>query len=307
MPVVFFGTPPFSVPSLNALLDAGEDVAAVVTRPDKRRGRGERPSFSALKEAALSRGLRVLQPVSVREEAFLEELRLIGPEFIVVVAFGRILPVSLLEIPKIGAVNLHASLLPRWRGASPMAWAIISGDKVTGLTTMLISEGLDEGDILLAEPHDIREDDTTGTLARRLSEAGAPLLARTLRGLREGTITPMPQRGEATFAPPFKKQDGLVDWSKRAVELYNFIRGMQPWPGAFFRIDGLGVKLIKARALPGEGRPGVIEKITGDSLAVGTGGGLLEVVELQPEGKRPMSVRAFLQGRKISEGIRLAG
>lgn len=303
MSLVFFGSPRFAVPSLSSLIEAGEKVEAVVTQTDKPAGRSRRPQAPPVKEFALEKGLRVLQPPSMKDEAFLRELEAIRPEFIVVVAYGRILTRRVLDAPSVAPVNLHASLLPSYRGASPIAWAVINGEKETGLTTMIITEGLDEGDILLQERHEIRPDDTAESLARRLSEAGGPLLAKTLEGLREGYIKPAPQRGEATYAPLLRKEDGRVDWSRPARELYNFVRGMYPWPGAFTYAKGLRIKLLRTRTVPGQGEPGRVMKVSEESFEVGAGDGRLEVLELQPEGKRAMSARAFLQGRKLREGM----
>lgn len=305
MSVVFFGSPRFAVPSLQSLLGAGEKIEAVVTQTDKPVGRSRMPQAPPVKEFALERGLKVLQPSSMKDEGFLGELEAIRPEFIVVVAYGRILTPRILDAPSIAPVNLHASLLPRYRGASPIAWAVINGEKETGLTTMMITEGLDEGDILLQERLEIREDDTAESLAARLSEAGGPLLVETLRGLRDGSITPRPQEGEATYAPLLRKDDGRVDWSRPARELYNFVRGMHPWPGAFTFIDGSRVKLLKVRAVEGAGEPGRVMAVKDGSFEVGAGDGRLEVLELQPEGKRPMTARAFLQGRKLGGGTYL--
>jgi methionyl-tRNA formyltransferase len=305
MSVVFFGSPAFAVPSLKSLIEAGEEVAAVVTQTDKPVGRSGEPAPPAVKEFALERGLRVMQPESMNDEAFLSELEAIKPEFIVVVAYGRILSNRVLEAPTVAPVNLHASLLPKYRGASPIAWAVINGEAETGLTTMLITQGLDEGDILIQERHEITPDDTTETLSRRLSEAGGPLLVKTLKGLRDGSIKPVPQEGESSYYSMLKKEDGRVDWSRPARELRNFVRGMYPWPGAFTFLGGERIKLLDVRANPGAGEPGVIKSVDRDSFSVGTGDGLLEVLELQPEGKRPMYVRSYLLGRRLEAGMDL--
>jgi methionyl-tRNA formyltransferase len=305
MSIVFFGTPRFSIPSLDALLEAGEYVTAVVTGPDKRRGRGPARLPSPVKEHALKRGLQVLQPTGMKEEGFIDKLKALKPEFLLVVAFGRILPQELLDLPSLAPVNLHASLLPLYRGAAPMAWAIINGERETGLTTMLMSAGLDEGDILLTAPHRIMDDDTAESLGERLSAAGGPLLVRTLRGLREGTVRPRPQEGEPSYAPPLRKEDGRVDWSGTAIEIYNFTRGVHPWPGAFCNIGGRRTRLLRVRPLEGQGEAGVIKALSYEFFTVGTGKGLISVLELQPEGRRAMSARAFLQGRGLRAGTRV--
>jgi methionyl-tRNA formyltransferase len=304
MSVVFFGSPQFAVPSLKSLLDAGEDVVAVVTQTDKPVGRSGEPSPPPVKEFALQRGIRVMQPESMNDETFLSELEGLKPEFIVVVAYGRVLTQRVLDAPTIAPVNLHASLLPRYRGSSPIAWAVINGERETGLTTMTIVLALDEGDILLQERHEIREDDTTETLSRRLSEAGGPLLVKTLKGLRDGSIKPVPQEGESNYVPMLKKDDGRVDWTKSAREIRNFVRGMHPWPGAFTFMDGERIKLLEVRANPGTGEPGVVKALGRDSITVGAGEGLLDVLELQPEGKRPMYARSFMMGRRLQVGAR---
>ena len=304
MSIIFFGTPSFSVPSLKALVDAGEDVSAVVTRPDKRRGRGGiLPSL--VKEYAIKNSIRVLQPASMKDNEFLEELKSINPEFIVVVAFGRILTNSILDVPKKYPINLHASLLPKYRGASPIAWAIINGEKETGVTTMVISERLDEGDMLLQEAVKIEEDDTTVSLARKLSGKGAGLLIETIAGVRNGKVKPRPQAGEPSFAPPFKKEDGRVDWSKSARRIFDFQRGMHPWPGAFCLIEGERVRLVKIKPVEGKGVPGVIKEAVGDSILIGAGDGFVSVLELQPEGKKDMAARAYMQGRSIKAGSKV--
>jgi methionyl-tRNA formyltransferase len=302
MSTVFFGTPGFAVPSLSALFSSGENISAVVTRPDRRRGRREKAGPSPVKEFALEHGLRVLQPESIRDEGFMAELGSIGHEFLVVVAYGKMLSMEILESPTVAPVNLHASLLPMYRGSAPIPWAIINGDRETGLTTQIISLAMDEGDILLTERHVIKDDDTAESLALRLSEAGGPLLVRTLNGLRDGTLKPVPQAGEPVYIPKMKKDDGWVDWSKPAREVYNFIRGMYPWPGAFCYINGERVRLIRARPAAGEGTPGRIMSVSGDGFYVGTGSGLVSVVELQPENRRPMTAKSFMTGRDVGEG-----
>jgi methionyl-tRNA formyltransferase len=306
MSIVFFGTPRFSVPSLKTLLDAGEDVSAVVTRPDKRAGRGKQMHQTPVKELALERGLDVLQPTKMKDPAFVERLKGYAPEFFVVVAYGRIITPEMLAIPTRGTVNLHASILPKYRGASPIAWAIINGDSETALTTMLMNEGLDEGDVLIEERFVINDDDTTESLSARLSGAGGDVLLRTLRGMREGTVTPRPQEGQTTYAPLLKKDDGLVDWTKPAREIYNFVRGMYPWPAAFSFLGDRRIKLFRVAVEEGSAEPGAVAEVRRDAFTVGTGEGLIVVEELQPEGKRPMATRDFLSGHRLAPGARLA-
>lgn len=300
--IVFLGTPEFAVPSLDALLREGFQVSLVITQSDKPKGRGHVMAMPPVKEFAISSGIRVLQPLKLKDESFISDLKSINPDFIVVVAYGRILPKAILDIPTSASLNLHASLLPKYRGASPIAWAIINGETETGVTTMLISEGIDEGDILLGEKVEISDEDTTETLGRRLSVVGAGLLVRTLHGLMEGSIKRTPQTGTPSYAPPLKKQDGRVNWSKSAREIFNFIRGMHPWPGAYSMIGTETVKILRAKPLNGRGTESRIETVTEDSMVIGTAKGLLSITEVKPEGKRAMPVKGFLQGRKIKEG-----
>ncbi|MBI5204350.1 MAG: methionyl-tRNA formyltransferase [Nitrospirae bacterium] len=302
MSLVFFGTPLFAVPALNALLQAGEKIAAVVTQPDKKKGRGHQMSLPPVKELALKEGLRIFQPASMKDSNFLNELSLIRPELIVVVAYGRILPESILNLPPFGCINIHASLLPKYRGAAPIQWAIINGEEFTGVTTMLMDKGLDTGDILLEEKIRIRDEDTTETLNRKLSGLGASLLLNTIKGIKEGSLKSRPQAGEASYAPVIKKEDGLLNWSKTASELFNFVRGMYPWPCAYCYLGKERIKIIRVRAVDGQGKPGRIERALKDELVVGTAKGLISIVELQPEGKKVMSAGEFIRGRNVREG-----
>jgi methionyl-tRNA formyltransferase len=305
MSIVFFGTPRLAVPSLEYLIQAGEHVRAVVTQKDKRRTRRGEAVPSPVKESALRQGITVLEPTSMKDEDFLRELRALEPEFIVVVAYGKILSQSVLDAPSVAPINLHASLLPRYRGASPIAWAIINGERETGLTTMFITRELDTGDMVFRERMEIREDDTTESLSLRMAQRGGPLLKKTIDGLRDGTLRGIPQEGESTYAPLLTKEDGHMPWSKPSGKLYNFVRGMHPWPGAFTFLDGLRLRILGARASEGEGEPGVIQHVSKESFSVGCGEGILEIRELQPEGKRAMSAAQFLSGHDVKEGMRL--
>ncbi|MBI4823755.1 MAG: methionyl-tRNA formyltransferase [Nitrospirae bacterium] len=300
--IIYFGTPEFSVPSLDGILRAGLQVPLVVTQSDKPKGRGHVMAMPPVKEFAISHGIRVIQPLRLKDENFIDTLKSINPDFIVVVAYGRILPKAILDIPKVAPINLHASLLPKLRGASPIAWAIINGETKTGVTTMVMSEGLDEGDILLREEVEITDDDTAKTLGIRLSVVGSGLLVRTLEGLINGSVKKTPQIGTPSYAPPLKKQDGRIDWRRSAREIFLFIRGMEPWPGAYTRIGNETVKILKAKPLDGTGTEGRIETVTGDSITIGTAKGLLSVIEVKPQGKRAMSVKEFLQGRRLKGG-----
>jgi methionyl-tRNA formyltransferase len=322
MAIIFFGTPHFAVPPLKALIDGKEDIALVVTQPDRVKGRGHVLSSPPVKELAISFGLNVVQPVKIRDEDFYEELRSVNPEFIIVVAYGKILPEEILNIPKFGCINVHASLLPKYRGAAPIQWALLKGEMVTGITTMLMDKGLDTGDILLKAELEILDDDTSETLFEKLSELGAKTLLKTIRDMREGKIKPVPQTGQASYAPPLKKEDGKVDWNKSADELFNFARGMYPWPSAYCYLNSERIKIIsvKRRASSverqasgassqepvtrsqNEAVPGRIVKASDGELIVETGKGFLVIEELQPEGKKVMSAMAFLSGRKLKEG-----
>lgn len=303
MRIVFFGTPAFAVPSLNALFQAGEEVIGVVTQPDKRKGRDHMPSPPPVKELALNEGVKVLQPANIKDPLFLNELSGMQPEIIVVVAYGKILPPQILNLPPNGCINVHASLLPKYRGAAPIPWAIINGEKKTGITTMLMDEGLDTGDIILQEETEITDSDNAETLSKRLSEIGAYLLIRTINGIKDGSTKPVPQVGDPSYAPPFKKEDGRINWSKSAREIFNFVRGMYPWPGAYCYLNKERIKIIKVKMLEDSGSPRRIEKASEGELIIGTGEGLISIIELQPEGKKPMSAGAFLLGRQLKEGM----
>lgn len=302
MAIIFFGTPHFAVSSLRALLDAGEEVSLVVSQPDKPKGRGHQLSAPPVKELALRYGIPVIQPTKMRDTLLHEQLRKLNPEFIVVVAYGRILPPAILEIPVRGCVNVHGSLLPRYRGAAPIQWSIINGDTETGVCTMLMDEGLDTGPELLCDRLPISVEDTTESLFTRLAEVGADTLIRTLRGMRDGSVLPKPQEGEVVYAPPLKKEDGRLDWTRSAIVLAHQVRGMYPWPGTFCYLGSERIKIIKAHAEDGSAAPGLVEKASSGVLRIGTGSGLLRVDELQPDGKKTMPVAAFLAGRRLHEG-----
>jgi methionyl-tRNA formyltransferase len=300
--IIFMGTPDFAVPSLRALIGEKEDVALVVTQPDRVKGRGHLLSAPPVKELALTQDITVCQPEKIRTKEFAEQLASYNPEFIIVVAYGRILPKAVLDIPAKGCINVHGSLLPKYRGAAPIQWALLEGEKVTGVTTMLMDEGLDTGDILLRRELAISADDTAGTLFVKLSELGAKTLIETVRGIRAGAIKPLLQSGEPSFAPTLRKEDGRIDWEKSAEELSYFVRGMNPWPSAVCRLGSESIKIIRATAVAGRGEPGRIEKASSGKLIIGTADGLLVVEELQPEGKKAMSAAAFLAGRRLREG-----
>jgi len=294
--LVFFGTAPFCLPSLR-LLHRSEEVVALVTRPDRPRGRGLRSGPSPAKELACQLGIPVLQPEGLRQEHFLEKLRDLEPEVIALSAYGGILPPEVLKLPLLGCVNLHPSLLPRWRGATPIARAILEGEARTGLTTFLMTEEMDAGPILLQEAVEIEPQEDAGSLERRLAEQGAELLVRTLRLLRRGELRPREQdHARATYAPPLRGEERWLRWEEDAQRVINHIRALSPRPGALFTFQGRPVKALKVFLGRARGRPGQVLGPRGEAMEVATGRGsvLLEVV--QPSGKRPMSGAAFLRG-----------
>ena len=247
MRILFMGTPDFAVGTLKAIIEAGHDVAAVVTQPDKPKGRSKSLVFSPVKEEAVAHGITVLQPERARDEAFVEELRTYNADVIVVVAFGQLLPASIINMPRYGCINVHASLLPKYRGASPIQWAVIDGCEYSGVTTMKMDEGLDTGDILMVEKVKLDAKETGGSLFDRLSDVGAHLLVKTLEGLEAGTITPVKQDdSESTYVKMLHKSFGKMDFNKSAAELERLIRGLNPWPSAFTYIDGKMLKIWDA-------------------------------------------------------------
>lgn len=299
------GSGRFAVPSLESLLGGGHEVLAVVTQPDREQGRGRRLAAPPVKPAALARGLRVLQPGRVREPGAVAQLQELGAELHVVVAYGQILPRSVLAIPERGTLNVHASLLPRYRGAAPIAWAIANGEAETGVTTMLLDEGMDTGPTLLSRRTPIWTEETAGALEQRLAGMGAQLLLETLEGLARGTLTPTPQDpARATYAPLLKKDDGRVRWTEPAASIERKIRGFQPWPGASTVIDGRGLKLLLARVEPhAPGRPGSVLAVDAAGLVVACGdSSCLRVLEVQPESRRGMPAAAFAAGARIRPG-----
>src|SRR5713101_1097052 len=299
MRLVFCGTPQFAVPTLNALAQAGHEIALVVCQPDRPSGRGQQISIPAVKQRALELGLQVTQPEKIKiNPQFQAQLQALKPQVIIVVAYGRIIPKWMLDLPPLGNLNLHASLLPKYRGAAPIQWAIASGEQVTGATTMRIDEGLDTGDILLQREIAILESDTAVTLSPRLAQAGAELMVETLRGLESNSIQPKPQdNSRATLAPILNKEDGRMDFSRPAEVLVNRLRGFQPWPGAFTSFRGKQLQITQAEV--GDAllmQPGEI-RVLQDCLFAGCGNGtVLEVLEVQPEGKKRISAREFVNG-----------
>jgi methionyl-tRNA formyltransferase len=309
MKVVFCGTPRFAVPSLERLAASGFDVQLVVTQPDRPQGRGMELAAPPVRQAAQKLNLPVIQPERIKKnEEFQKQLTDLAPDAIIVVGYGRIIPPWMLALPPRGNINVHASQLPKYRGAAPIQWAIAKGESVTGVTTMLLNEGLDTGDILLQREMQILPEDTSLTLAPRLAELGAGLLVETLRGLEAGTIRPVPQdHARATLAPILKKEDGKMDFRRSALDIYNRWRGFQPWPGAFSRFRDKNLKIVNTR--PAEGAPHLAPgelRVIGEKLFAGCGiGEAVELLQVQPEGKKTISAREFISGYRLSAGERL--
>jgi methionyl-tRNA formyltransferase len=283
-------------------------VVGVVTRTDKPSGRGRSVAPPAVKLAADQMGLHVNQPRRVREPAFIEGLRGLQPDVIVVAAYGQILPKEIISLPKYRCINIHASFLPQYRGAAPINWAIIRGETQAGITIMQIDEGMDTGGILMQENIPIDPGDTAGTLTDKLSALGARLIITALPLIEAGTLTPVAQdSSRATLAPLLKKEDGLLDWKLPAEEIRNRVRGLTPWPGAYGFLDGKLLKILETEVVPGEGEPGVLYQNSKNVLDVGTGNGLLRIIRIQPEGKKIMAAEEFLRGHRDIAGKKFSG
>lgn len=299
--VIFMGTPEFAVPCLKMLTECTE-VVGVVTQPDKPRGRGQKLSPSPVKAFAERAGIPVYQPEKIREEEFVKLLETLCPEIIVVVAFGQILTQRILDIPPYGCINVHASLLPRYRGAAPMQWCIINGEPRTGITTMFMDAGLDTGDMLLKREIPIPEDMTLAELHDALMGMGAEVLRETLEGIAEGSLTRVPQPEEASnYAPMIGRDTGNIDWGKTAREIHNLVRGLNSWPGAYTFLHGKKYKIWRTKVLDrtAQGEPGRILRADKDGMVVACGDGCLEILELQAPGSRKMDARSYLLGHEI--------
>ena len=308
MRIAFLGTPEFAVPSLERLVEAGFDVAAVVTQPDKPKGRGKKLAPPPVKEAALRFGLPVHQPPKIKNQEAIDFFRGLGAEAMAVVAYGKIIPQAIIDIPEFGLINVHSSLLPKYRGAAPMQWAVAEGETRTGVTTMLIDAGLDSGDILLAAETGIDPEENAVELSERLSLMGADLLVQTLRGVKEGAVRPKPQDHErATFAPMLKKETGRIDWTWSAAKIHNRVRGFQPWPGAFTAFRGKSLHIWRSRvAVSAVGLAAGEIQTRGREVVAGCGEGTaLEFVEVQLEGRKRIPAAAFANGQRLSGGERL--
>ncbi len=310
MDVLFMGTPEFAAPTLQALLDSRHDLRAVVTQPDKPAGRGRRLSAPKVKQLALAHEIPCLQPTALNDPTVEDALSALEPEVIVVAAYGKILPPSILNIPPMGCINVHASLLPKYRGAAPIQWAIINGETETGITIMLMDEEMDHGPILLQRPVPILPDETAGELHDRLAALGPPCLLEALEGLEAGSLTPRTQdHAEATYAPMLSKEDGRLDWSEPAERVVNRVRGVTPWPGATTSLGGEPIKVWRASASSAEasGRPGEVVAVGEDGLTVACGRGVLRIEELQVAGRRRMAATSFLRGYPVAPGTILGG
>ena len=305
MRVIFMGTPDFAVGTLEEIIRAGHEVVLTVTQPDKPKGRGNAMQFPPVKECALAHEIPIFQPKKIREEENVAYLREFQPDIIVVAAFGQILPKSILDMPKFGCINVHASLLPKYRGAAPIQWAIINGDEVTGVTIMRMDVGLDTGDMIAKKEIVIAKDETGGSLFDKLAQIGAQLCVETMETIEAGKAEYTPQNHEeATHVSMINKELGLIDWNKSATELEHLIRGLNPWPSAFTKLDGKTFKIWKAKVVSkaGEKPAGTIIRVAKDALEVQTGNGVLSLLEVQLEGKKRMEVGAFLRGYAVQEG-----
>jgi methionyl-tRNA formyltransferase len=306
--VVFLGSGAFAIPSFEAVLDAGHEVRALVTQPDREKGRGRALAPPPLKPVAEARGVPVLQPRRVREADVLEALRGMAPEVQIVVAYGQILPRAVIDLPTHGTINVHASLLPLYRGAAPIQWAIVRGESETGVTTMLIDEGLDTGPTLLSRTTPIGASETAADLAPRLARLGAEVLLATLHELETGTLRPVPQdAARATLAPIIDKEEGRLDWTLDAIAIERRIRGFHPWPGTTATLQGRALKVLAARAEGREGaaEPGTIAALRPEGFVVACGdGSSLLVTRVQPESRRPMAAGAFAAGARLRPGAR---
>lgn len=304
MNVVFMGTPDFAVPTLEKLTEC-HNVLAAVTQPDKQKGRGKKLSFPPVKEAAVKHGIAVLQPVKARDEEFIESLEKLEPDVIVVVAYGQILPERILNIPEYGCINVHGSILPKYRGAGPIQWAVLNGEKETGITTMYMEKGLDTGDMIDKAVIPLDEKETSGTLHDKLMVLGADLLIETLKKLEDGTAVRTKQNdSESSYAPMLNKEMGNIDFTKSAAEIEQWVRGLNPWPSAYTELAGKTLKVWDADEVSYDGgeKPGTVVDVTKKQIIVACGQNALALNEIQLSGKKRMPVQAFLAGSKVDTG-----
>jgi len=303
---VFMGTPEFALPTLQGLIDAGVDLVGIYTQPDRPKGRGKQVAVPPVKELALNHGIPVFQPPKLRAPEAAADLEDLAPDLIVVVAYGQILPKRVLDIPRYGCINVHASLLPKYRGAAPINKAIMEGETETGITTMLMDAGLDTGDMLVKRSLAIGPDETAGELHERLARLGRETMEETLRQLCAGELAPEKQDDNLTsYAPMLKKEDGRLDWSRPADELHNLVRGLDPWPGAYTTLNGQLLKVARTRVAAGSGAPGCVVAADQEGVCVACGDGLLVVGELQLPGRKRLAAADFLRGQPLPAGTRL--
>lgn len=313
MRVIFMGTPEFAVPSLKALIESPhDDVVAVVTQPDRPKGRHGALTPPPVKVVAEQHNIPVYQPVKVKDKAFIPVFAELNPDVIAVVAYGQLLSQEILDIPPRWCINIHASLLPKYRGSAPINWALINGEKITGVTSMIVSKALDSGPLLLKREVPVGDDDDASMLHDKLSNAGGDLLIETLDGIRNGVLRPMPQdESEATYFPMLEKTDGLIDWNRKAEEIRNRIRGLNPWPGTYTYLLGAMLKIFKADIISGQWpvvggqtyKSGTVLDVSDKGIVIAAGAGYLSIKELQLEGKRRMTVSEFIRGHKIEKGM----
>ncbi|MBF0645719.1 methionyl-tRNA formyltransferase [Desulfuromonas acetoxidans] len=297
------GTPDFALDTLQGLIESGVQMVGVYTQPDRPKGRGKKLAAPPVKELALEHDIPVFQPQKLRDEEAVKQLRSLSPDLIVVVAYGQILPQAVLDIPKYGCINVHASLLPRHRGAAPINKAIVDGDPMTGVTTMMMDVGLDTGDMLVKKSLSIHPDETAGQLHDRLAPLGREAMEETLARLCAGTLAREKQDDSlSTYASMMKKEDGCIDWSKEARQIHNLVRGLDPWPGAYTLLDGQTLKLAKTRCVEGQGEPGQVLEASGETVIVACGQGALQLGALQLPGKKMLSAADFLRGRGLEKG-----
>lgn len=310
MRAVFMGTPEIAAVILESIIETGLSIEAVITQPDRPKGRGGEMAFPEVKITALKHDLKVMQPVKVRRKEFIDEIRNINPDIIIVAAFGQILPKALLEIPKYGSICVHASLLPRYRGAAPIQWAVINGEKETGITIIYMDEGIDTGDMILQKRINIDEKETAGSLHDKLAVLGAAALCEAMAKIESGTAERIPQDNElSNYASMLKKSDGLIDFKKPADVLERLVRGLNPWPSAYTCYNGRMIKMWDTEALMDYCMPenndfedGAIIECSKEYIYIKTGTGVLKICELQPEGKKKMSCKEFLRGYQVKEG-----
>jgi len=303
MKIIFMGTPEFAVPSLKALIESDHDVIAVVAQPDKPKGRGHKIASPPTKVLSQEFNIPVLQPDKIKTDEFLKELEELDPDVICVTAYGKIIPKSILELPEYGCINVHPSLLPKYRGAAPINWTIAGGDKVTGVTIIQMDEGMDSGDMLLVREVPISDEDDAGTMFEKLSHIGGEMLVETIGLLAEGKLNPVKQdESLVTYAPMLKKSDGEINWERPSLELWNLIRGMNPWPGTFTKLGNRTLKIFKTKVVEGHGKPGEVVLSSKNDLHIATGDGALEILELQIEGGKRLDIKAFITGHQIEKG-----